>query len=150
MEADARVDNYVPGAIGPYRDDCSLITLANIRPYVVAILLHRGGVKVQEVVGALVPHCLTSELKSGELTDHQDFDCADETKLERSIKQVLMQMKDSGLLIWQEKNDLWVLTAGEQCRNIPRIINWVTSTNAQLPQRIFSDIMGSRLDPNFG
>jgi len=150
MEADARANNYIPGAIGPYQDDCPLITLASIRPYVVAILLHRGGVKLQEVVSALVPHCLVSELKSGDMIGHQGSDCTDDTNLESSIRQVLTQMEDSGFLIWQEENDLWVLTAGEHCRNIPRIMNWVTSTNAQFPQRIVSDVMEFRLGLDLG
>lgn len=140
--------NDIPGALGAFLDNCSLITHANIRPYVVAILLHRGAVRVSEVLAALVPHCCHGELKSGELIEGMDPDLADKTRLEILVEQVLAEMQASNMLIYHEKSNAWVLSALAGCDNLPRIINWVTSMNSQLPRSITSEILDQKLNFN--
>ena len=148
MEHQDENRNDIPGALGPFLDNCPLITHANIRPYVVAILLHRGAVRISEVLAALVPHCCHGELKSGELIEGMDPDLADKTRLEILVEQVLAEMQASNMLIYHEKSNVWVLSALGGCDNLPRIINWVTSMNSQLPRSIISEIFNQKLNFN--
>ena len=148
MEHQNENRNDVPGALGPFLDNWPLITHANVRPYVIAILLHRGAVRVSEVLSALVPHCCHGELKSGELIEGTDPDLENKTRLEILVEQVLVEMQTSNMLIHYSKSDIWVLSAFKGCNNLPRIISWVTSMNSQLPRSITSEILDQKLNFN--
>lgn len=148
MEHQNESRSDIPGALGPFLDNCPLVTHANIRPYIIAILLHRGAVRISEVLAALVPHCYHGELKSGELIEGMNPDSADKTRLEILVEQVLAEMQASKMLIHYRKSGTWVLSALGGCDNLPRIISWVTSMNSQLPRSITSEILDQKLNSN--
>lgn len=128
------------GAIGPLIEDLPLITHATVRPYIIAILLHRGAVKFGEIIASISPHCSTIDLKVGVWDEIENCDIEDKTRLELIVEEVLGEMVSSGMLRYNEEQDFWVLSVGTNNRNLPTIVNWVSATGAQLPQHILLDM----------
>ena len=118
-----------PGTLGLLYDSTPELTMADVRPFVWALLLFRGAVKKSEVVGAITPACSHAELYSGwsEFLDDED----DRTRLEYLVEEVLGDMTASGLLRYSTKADLWVLNSAD--RHLPTVINAVSGTNGSLP-----------------
>ena len=127
------------GAVGPFIDDRPLLTHASIKPYIIAILLHRGAVSFGEVLAALTPHCADIDLKVGLWDDRENFqiDCS---RLEVLVEEVLGEMVGTGILRYNEEQDIWVLSVGENRKNLPKIINWVAATGAQLPHHVLLEM----------
>lgn len=124
-----------PGAVGPLIDDTPLMTTANVRPYVVATLLHRGAVRHSEIIASLTPHCRVDDLKVGGW-DPLDEDWCEGTRLEKLVDEVLGEFVSEGLVRYNEAEDLWVLTP----RDLPRIISWVAALGAKMPQHLLSEM----------
>lgn len=114
------------GAIGALIDDLPRITHANVRPYIVAVLLHRGAVSFSEIVGSITPHCPIDDLR----IDDDEFN---KTSLERIVEEVLGEMVIEKILRYNEDKDIWVITPGDANQNVPRVINWAAATGAQIP-----------------
>jgi hypothetical protein len=131
---------FVPGAVGPFVDDLPLLTHAVIRPYIIAILLHRGAVRFQEVAAALTPHSPAIDLKVGAWDSIENCAIEDVTRLELLIGEVLGEMVAAKILRYNEKQDFWVLSPGENNCNLPTIINWVSSLGGQLPRHILLEM----------
>lgn len=132
--------DFVPGAVGPFIDELPIVSHANIKPYVIAILLHRGAVRFGEVLSALTPHCPQIDLKTGAWDSIENCEIEDKTRLELLVEEVLGEMVSAGYLRYNEEQDLWVLSIGRNNRNLPTIINWVSATGAQLPQHVLLDM----------
>ena len=122
---------YVSGSVGPFVDDRPLLTHAAVKPYVIAILLHRGAVCRFEVVSALVPHCAEYDLRC--------FD-TDEPNVEIIVDEVLGQMVADGLLRHNSDKMTWVLTLGDNKKNLPTIINWVSTLGGALPKHLLYEL----------
>ena len=134
--ADYDAGNFTPGSVGALYGKVPLLTHAMIRPYVIAILLHRKAVRISEVLAALVPHCCSLDIKQGAFGEYEDTH-PDKTRLEILTEEVLGKMVVSGLLLYNKEEDLWVLTKGERNENLTTIVNWVSSLDAQLPTSLY-------------
>jgi len=119
----------VPGTLGLLYDETPVMTTADIRPFVWAILLYRGAVRTSEVVGAVTPLCGHSELYSGW---SEDLDLEDtRTRLEWLVQEVLGDMTAEGLLRFSTKGDIWVLNSSDQF--LSTVIKAVAGINGSLP-----------------
>lgn len=119
----------VPGTLGLLYDETPVMTTADIRPFVWAILLYRGAARTSEVVGAVTPLCGHSELYSGW---SEDLDLEDSrTRLEWLVQEVLGDMTAEGLLRFSTKGDIWVLNSSDQF--LPTVIKAVAGINGSLP-----------------
>ena len=119
----------VPGTLGLLYDETPVMTTADIRPFVWAILLYRGAVRTSEVVGAVTPLCGHSELYSGW---SEDLDLEDNrTRLEWLVQEVLGDMTAEGLLRFSTKGDIWVLNSADHF--LPTVIKAVSGINGSLP-----------------
>ena len=125
-----------PGTLGLLFDETPRLTTADIRPFVWAILLYRGAVASDEIVGALTPICAHAELYSGWSEDLDD----DRTRLEFLVDEVLGDMTANGLLRYSTKGDLWVLEAGENKRHLPTIIKAVAGIDGSLPKHLIMEL----------
>ena len=117
---------------------CRGFSVASVKPFVWAILLYRGAVKSHEIVGALTPVCAHSELYSGWSDDLDPEDAR--TRLEWLVDEVLGDMTAKGLLRYSTLADLWVLSAGENKRNLPTIIKAVAGIDGSLPKHLIMDM----------
>ena len=127
-----------PGTLGLIFDETPKLTHADVKPFVWAILLYRGAVKSHEIVGALTPVCAHSELYSGWSDDLDPED--NRTRLEWLVDEVLGDMTAKGLLRYSTLADLWVLSAGENKRNLPTIIKAVAGIDGSLPKHLIMDM----------
>lgn len=126
---------YYSGAVGQLLEELPILTHAHVKPYLIAILLHRGAVTPQEAAIAITPHCSSIDLKVGAW----DYDYCDEdsNRLETLINEVLGGMVGEGIVYYNEEK--YVLTQGQNSKNIPKIINWAASTGGQMPNHLFVD-----------
>lgn len=116
-----------------------LLIHAHVRPYVVAILLHRGGARFSEVVAAICSQCQTNDLKVG-VQDPLDNLYCDGTRLEKIVESVLLEFEKSGLIRYNDKKELWVLIDS----NLSTIFSLVTLLDAQIPAHFLRDHYNSR------
>lgn len=134
---------YLPGAVGPFLDELPLLTHATIKPYVIAILLHRGAVSFNEIITALSPHCAQIDTKVGYWDQIENYQIEDKTRLEMLAEEVLGEMVANNTLRYNEELDIWVLSLGENRRNLPTIINWISSTGGRMPQHLICELAGT-------
>jgi len=120
-------DCYYCGSLGALIDDLPMITHANVRPYVIAVLLHRGAVSFSEIVSSISPHCPIDDLR---ITDDAEFE---KSRLEIIVEEVLGEMVQEKILRYNENRDFWVLSPGSYHQNVPKVISWASSLGAQIP-----------------
>lgn len=125
----------MPGFVGAFIDDLPLITTAHVRPYIIAILLHRGAVRRHEVIASLTPHCNTDELKVGGW-DPLEGEYCDGTRLEKIVDEVLGEFVYDQILRYNHDQDIWVLTQN----HLPTIISWVATLGAKMPQHLLGEM----------
>lgn len=125
----------IPGSVGAFIDDLPLLTTAHVKPYVIAILLHRGAVRRPEIVASLTPHCLLDDLRVG-AWDPLDGEYCEGTRLEKIIDEVLGEFVYDGTLRYNEELDIWVLTT----QHLPKTISWIASLGAKMPQHLLSEL----------
>ena len=140
---DSQHSELPAGSTGELGDDSPMITHAHIRPYVVASLLHRGAVRLHEVVAAITPHCRMDDLKVG-AWDPTDGCYCEGTRLEKLTEEVLEEFSTKNFTYYNESKDLWVLTSN----NLSTIITWVTALNSQIPKNLlesyYSNVLSNR------
>jgi hypothetical protein len=90
-------------AVGALIDDLPLIVPANVRPYLIAIVLHRGALAKHELVAALTPHCSMCDLKVGGWSS-LEADYSDSTRLETIVDEVLGEFVAQRLLRYNEES----------------------------------------------
>ena len=127
-----------PGTTGLLIDEIPQLTLANVRPFVWAALLYRTAVKPSEIVSLVSVLCSPEDLKEA----NWDSSDADETRswAEYCAEEVLGDMLAEGLCRYNEQEDLWVLTAGKNRRNVPEVIAAVSSLNAEMPKHLLLEL----------
>jgi hypothetical protein len=130
-----------PGCVGALIDEVPLLTTAQVRPYVIATLLHRGAAKDSEIISSLVSHCPSSDLKVGGW-DPFDEEYCEGTRLEKMVNEVLGEFVSEGLVRYNEEQGLWVLTTG----NIPKVISWVAALGAKMPQHLLMEMSREQLN----
>jgi len=131
----SRCNEMPPGCVGALADEVPLLTTAQVRPYVVATLLHRGAAKDSEITGSLIPHCTSSDLKVGGW-DPFDEEYCEGTRLEKLVYEVLGEFVSEGLVRYNDDLDLWVLTT----RNISKVISWVAALGGKMPQHLLMEM----------
>lgn len=129
MNLDA--SELAPSVVGALIDDLPLIVPANVRPYLVAIVLHRGALAKHEVVAALTPHCSMCDLKVGGWSS-LEVDYSDSTRLETIVDEVLGEFVAQGLLRYNEGSQIWVATAS----SLGYWLTKATELNASLPPHL--------------
>lgn len=137
--SDTRRKTSLPSSVGPFIDENPLLTHAHVKPYIIAILLHRGGVSFGEVVSALIPHCAQIDIKTGAYGELIDCD-PDKSRLEILIEETLGEMVATQLLRYNDEKDLWVLSLGENQRNLTTVLSWVSTLGGQLPHHLLVDV----------
>lgn len=95
------------------------LTEAVVRPYLIAVLLHRSRCSCHDLISTLIPHCDISDLKTGE---------DDRTRLEVLADSVIDEFLGEGLIEHDELMDDYVLTA-----SIGRVTSWCAALNAEMP-----------------
>jgi hypothetical protein len=104
---DLIASELAPSVVGTLIDEVPLIVSANVRPYVVAIVLHRGAVAKHELVAALTPHCSVCDLKEGGWSTLEG-DYTESTRLESIVDEVLGEFVAANLLRYNEESRIWV------------------------------------------
>lgn len=137
--------SLLPGAVGPLIDDVPLVTHAHIKPYIIAILLHRGAVAFNEVLAAVVPHCAQIDLKVGAYGEFPDCD-PEMTRVEMIIEEVLGEMVSAQLVRYNENLDIWVLSIGQNNQNLTTIVNWVSALGGQLPHHLLLETGNEKIN----
>lgn len=140
MEASFDNPHCIPSSVGPFIEELPLVTHASVKPYIIAILLHRGAVRFTEVITCLTQHCPSVDLKLGAWDAIENCDVSDKTRLELITEEVLGEMVAQGILRYNEERELWVLQVGRNKRYLPEIINWVSATSGQLPHHLLADL----------
>jgi len=135
----AKQRSMLPGGLGPLVDENPLLTHAHIRPYIIAILLHRGGVRFDEILSALTPHAAQIDLKVGAYGELDDCD-PDKSRLELLTEEVLAEMLIERLIRYNDEKDLWVLSNGKKQNNLTTIIAWASVTGGQIPHHLLIDV----------
>jgi hypothetical protein len=130
-----------PGCVGALIDDLPLLTTAQVRPYVIATLLHRGAAKDSEIVASLVPHCSTDDLRV-EGWDPFDEEYCEGTRLEKLVYEVLGEFVGEGLVRYNEEQDLWVLTT----KDISKVVSWVAALGARMPQHLLMEMSREQIN----
>jgi hypothetical protein len=127
-----------PGTTGLLIDETPRLTLANVKPFIWAALLYRTAVRPSEIVSLVSVLCSPEDLKEANWDDAD----ADETRsfAEYLAEEVLGDMLACGLCRYNEEEDLWVLTAGENRQNVPKIIAAVSSLNSELPKHLLLEL----------
>ena len=127
-----------PGTTGLLIDETPRLTLASVRPFVWSALLYRTAVRPSEIVSLVSVLCSVEDLK---VAGWEEAD-SDETRswAEYLTEEVLGDMLASGLCRYNSDEDLWVLTAGENKQNVPKIIAAVSSLNAELPKHLLLEL----------
>lgn len=121
--------------MGALVDDLPPLLTAHIRPYVIAILLHRGAVRAGEVIACLIPHCSHDDIRLG-AWDDMIGDYRDSNRVEELVDEVLAEMTSEGLLRYSEELDLWVLTV----QATRKAISWVAETNGKMPSHLLMEL----------
>jgi len=111
--------------MGALIDDLPRVTHANVKPYIIAVLLHRGAVSFSEVVSSISPHCPLDDLRI-----EDDYE---KSTLELIVEEVLGEMVAGRILRYNEDKDLWVIDPGSNNQNVPTVISWASTTGAQIP-----------------
>lgn len=130
----------VPGCVGAIMDEFPLLTTAHVRPYVVALLLHRCGIRYSEIISVITPQCRQSDLIVGGW-DPLTGDYCEGTRLEALVDEVLGEMTGEGILRYNEEIDVWVLTT--KC--IADVISWAAATGGQLPKHLLMEMSDQQI-----
>ena len=127
--------DLAPSSVGCLIDERPLLTPAIIRPYVIAIVLHRGAVRAEEIYAALVPHCTQLDLNTGVLASLNGDWLEDQNRLEEITEFVLGDMVAKNLLRYNDTEEIWVADESS-------LVKWVTyacNLDGQLPKHITRD-----------
>lgn len=129
----------LPGGLGPFVDENPLLTHAHIKPYIIAILLHRGAVSFSEILVAISPHAAQIDLKLGAYGEFEDCD-PNKSRLELLVEEVLGEMVIEKIIRYNDDKDIWVLFLGENKNNLTKIIGWASTLGGQIPHHLLIDL----------
>lgn len=130
----------IPGCVGTLIDETPMLTTAHVRPYIIALLLHRCAVKYHEIIATISPHCRQEDLIVG-AWDPMTQDYCEGTRLESLVDEVLGEMTGDQLLRYNDEKDMWVL----QVKHMSQIINWVSATGGQLPKHLLMEMSAEQM-----
>jgi hypothetical protein len=127
-----------PGTTGLLWDETPPLNTAIVRPYVWAVLMHRGACRPSEVEAAIAQTCSVEDLKVGFYDDGDE----DLTRVEYLVGQVMAEFIIEGLCRYNEEKDMWVLTAN----NVTKLINVATAVDGQLPRHVLQEFAAKKQD----
>jgi hypothetical protein len=130
-----KVLEELPGSVGAFVEDLPLLTTAHVKPYVIAILLHRGAVSRHEIIASISCHCRQDDIKVG-AWDPLDGDYCDGTRLEKIVDEVLGEFVYEGILRYNDEQELWVLTV----KHLPTVISWIAALGGKMPQHLLIEM----------
>lgn len=128
MDAKGKAKPFLPGSVGAIDDPRLPITVNQVRPYIVAILLHHGMLKLEDAIASISPQCNVSDLRIGAYEFGSDL-----THLESMISEALTSMQECGIVSYDAEQKTWQLRYQESSKSLSVILNWVSSMGAQLP-----------------
>lgn len=127
-----------PGTTGLLWDETPPLNTAIVRPYVWAVLMHRGACRPSEVEAAIAQTCSVEDLK----TDLYDDGDEELTRVEYLVGQVMAEFIAEGLCRYNQEKDMWVLTAN----NVTKLINVATAVDGQLPRHVLQEFASKERD----
>lgn len=132
----------ISGSVGLLYDDIPLSTFADVKPFIWATLLFRGGVRPDEVIYSMLHLCNSSE----RYTDWEDCpqDYCNVPRIQWLVEQTIGQMTAAGILLYDQEKDLWELNLGENDKNLPTIIKAVAGVDGSLPSIIRRKLESSK------
>ena len=133
MDASSTPKPFLPGSVGTITDPRLPITVNQARPYIVAILLHHGALKLEDALATISPHCNVSDLRISAYVEGVDEPDPDFTHLERVTLNALRSMEECGIVTYEADEKTWHLKAEDSSKTLALILNWVSSMGAQLP-----------------
>lgn len=128
MDGTAKTKPFLPGSVGAIDDPRLPITVNQVRPYVIAVLLHHGSLRLEDAIASISPHCNTSDLRIAVYEPGSDL-----THLEIMILDALQSMEECGIVVYESERQTWHLQAQESSKTLHLILNWVSSMGGQLP-----------------
>ncbi|MFZ9326282.1 MAG: hypothetical protein ACO24H_02335 [Polynucleobacter sp.] len=126
----------IPGSVGEFKEVVPLTTTAMVRPYIVAILLHRGAVKRSDVIAAISPLCPIDDLKVGNW-DPINLREMCGTRLECVVDEALKGMSDNNVIQYNSKEDAYLMNP----EKLTTIISWLTTLDARMPSRYIEEVI---------
>jgi len=118
-----------------YFDETPLLDQSRVKPFIIAALLFRGAVSCHEVVHQLSVFCHKDDLVD-EIWDTIEQDYTEMPRAEKLVLEVLGEMTGSGLLRYNERDELWVLTSSR----ITEVISWCAATGGRMPSHLNQSI----------
>ena len=100
--------------------------------------MHRGAVSFGEILAAVSPHAAQIDLKVGAYGELDNCD-PDKTRLELLTEEVLGEMVIEQLIRYNDEKSIWVLSLGENKKNLTTIIGWVSVVGGQIPHHLLID-----------
>ena len=138
MEVSNRIP-FIPGSVGAFEDSLPLLTAPVVRPYIIAILLHRNHVTQEDVLCALTPHAPMCDLKTSGW-DPLDGDWCEGTRLEKIVDQALGEMVTEGVIDYNESSKRWELCTD----GLAQIVKWATALNSAIPGELVMNLSRSQ------
>jgi hypothetical protein len=109
-------------------DEPPLLSLANIRPYCVALLLHKGYLIRHDAVATLTGHCNIDDLRVGGVDPFDNIEY-DGSRLEKLVDEYIGESVHNGTLEWDPLRNVWALTPG----SARRVAQWAITLNGAIP-----------------
>lgn len=125
---DKTLEELPPGALltNPPR-----LTLAQLRGYAIALLMHRGWLSACELQATVVPHCNIDDLKVGGIDPFTDS-VHDGTRLEALIEELFLEFSNSELLYWDKEQKVWM----PALKRIAKFVQFSVCLNCDLPDTV--------------
>lgn len=114
-----------PGSVW---DEPPRLTLAQIRPYAVAVLMHQGSLTKAALEATLVPHCNIDDLKVGGVDPFDGVEY-DGTRLEKLVEQIIQEMAAEKTIAYSAATCCWVFAP----QAVHRALRWAIGLNCALP-----------------
>lgn len=105
-----------------------LLSLANVRPYCVALLLHKGYIVRHDVIATLTSHANIDDLRVGGVDPFDNIEY-DGSRLEKLVDEYIGENVKAGVLQWNSSCKVWELTPG----SVHRVVQWAITLNGALP-----------------
>jgi hypothetical protein len=131
-----------PGTIGALIDDVPLLIPAMVRPYVIAITLHRGALRRHELIAALTPHLAVADMQTGAWSSLEG-DYVDNTRVELVCDEVIGEFVRAGRLWYNDTKDMWTAT------DLGYWITKATELDATVPFHLLKQVDTTKLRSPF-
>ena len=130
-------DDYIPGSVGELVlfDETPRVNPARVRPFIFAVLLLRGAVRAEEVVGSLAPHAHPDDLRTWD---------SEATQLELVVAHAIQGLIKKRIL--RDRGDgLYVLDSTPEATR--RAITATSALDAQLPDHLLNEVGRNHYSP---